>query len=185
MKKISAFFFALCLIFALTGCNSLEATGAEKLRSEFEKHEFLGVTFYLPAEFTQSNIFADEDTGRISYTNQQGMTVQINVNETSFISQYFNKDISNAQSYAQIYYDSYSSENSQENPLETELSSRYDVPYISLCGNIDGIMQFGLMGFYYAGDYCACISVHTENESLFSQNKEDIINLATIATFTH
>ncbi len=182
MKKFSVILFVLCLIFTLTACNP-SANSAGALRKDLEKHEFLGVTFYLPAEFTQSNIFADTDTGRISYTNPQGLTVLINVHETAFISQNFDQNISDAQSYAQVYYDSYRAENSEETPLAVEQASKFDVPYLRLSGNIDGVVQFAIMGFYCDGAYCACISVYTENESLFNENAENMINFATIATF--
>ena len=155
MKKFSVILFVLCLIFTLTACdpsaiaNEPSHNGsAGALRKDLEKHEFLGVTFYLPAEFTQSNIFADTDTGRISYTNPQGLTVLINVHETAFISQNFDQNISDAQSYAQVYYDSYRAENSEETPLAVEQASKFDVPYLRLSGNIDGVVQFAIMGFY-------------------------------------
>jgi hypothetical protein len=198
MKKLLVITLVLCFVLALVACHSSRNTenapadggnaqinAAENLRDELKKHEFLGVTFYLPSEFTQSNIFADTDTGRISFTNPQGITVMVNVNEASYIQQYFDKEISDAQSYAQVYYDSYSTETSDEDPPEVKLSSQYSVPYIRLCGNMDGTAQFGFMGYYYSGAYCACVAVYVENESAFDQNEKDMLNFATIATFSH
>ena len=69
MKRFLALFLVFCFIFTFAACNASEgasdssqnqdseADSLKKLRKQLEKHEFLGVTFYLPSDFTQSNIF--------------------------------------------------------------------------------------------------------------------------------
>ena len=187
MNKVLACFLALCMVLTLNACSisqneSKDLPDAVKdLRSDYEKYEFLGVNFYLPSQFSQSNIFADTDTGRITYTDAQGITVFINVSETSYIEQYYNGNLSDAQSYAQVYYDA----NRESGTLETELSSQYDVPYIRVCGEDNGITQYGFMGFYQSGSYCATVSVYTEDENIFADNEEKMLNYCTIASFKH
>lgn len=141
-------------------------------------------TFYLPPEFSQSNIFADADTGRITFTDSQGIEVLIRINETSFLSRYYEKDISNAQDYAQIYSDSQKDTIQETDQIKLELSNQYDVPYIILCGTISAITQYGTMGFYSAGAYCATIAVYTENADIFNTQKADMLHYATVAVFT-
>ncbi|MBQ8732071.1 MAG: hypothetical protein IJY82_04500 [Oscillospiraceae bacterium] len=191
MKKIIALALGFCLIFSLSSCGILavfqgqvQPGSADALRKDMEKYEFLGVTFYLPREYTQSNIFADADTGRISYTDPQGITFIINVSETSFVSQYYKTDILSARDYSQAYIDYYQADASREGITVTPLSDRHGIPCLRQAGNMDATTQYGVVGFYCSGSYCATITIYTDNQALFDQQEEDLANLATIATFS-
>ena len=191
MKRYLALLLVFCFIFTFAACNASEgasdssqnqdseADSLEKVRKQLEKHEFLGVTFYLPSDFTQSNIFADVDTGRLTYTNDQGITVLINISEASFIEQYYDADIPDAKAYAQVYFD----DDKAVEAFQTTMSEKFDVPYICRTGVENSVSQYGFMGFYQAGNYFATVSVYTEDEAVFKQNEEAMIHYATIASF--
>lgn len=197
MKRFFVCLLVLCFVLFLNACassksvdestienNKPQANPADELRNTLKAHTFHGVTFYLPEGFTQSNIFADSNKGRITFTDSLGINVLVNVTEASYVSQYYGQEVFDSQSYAQVYYDTYSDEISDDNALEVKLANQYDVPYIRLCGNVDGAEQFGVMGYYYSGSYCACISVYTDDQELWSQHESDMLNFATIATFS-
>lgn len=191
MKKIIALVLGFYLIFSLSSCGILavfqgqaQPGSADALRKDMEKYEFLGVTFYLPREYTQSNIFADTDTGRITYTDPQGITFIVNVSETSFVSQYYDTDILSARDYAQAYADYYEADASQEGATVTSLSDQHGVPCLRQVGNMDTTTQYGIVGFYCSGSYCATVTLYTDNKTLFDQQEDDLTNLATIATFS-
>lgn len=183
MKKTGAFLLVFCLLFSLAACQPAQNTDGDvaQLRDNWKEHEFLGVTFYLPDDFTQSNIFADTDTGRIEFTDAKGIRVLINVHETAYINQYYKVTVSDAQSYAQVYYDSHTADYPT---IDVALSSKHGVPVLRLCGEADGAAQYGLMGFYYADAYCACIALTAQDQDLFTQKQEMMTNAATVATFT-
>ena len=192
MKRFLALFLVFCFIFTFAACNASggvsdlsqnqdaeRSDSLKKLRKQLEKHEFLGVTFYLPSDFTQSNIFADVDTGRVTYTNDLGITVLINISEASFIKRYFGTDVQDAKAYAQVYFD----DQKTDEAFQTTMSEKFDVPYIYRTAVENSVSQYGFMGFYHAGNYFATVSVYTEDEAIFNQNEEAMIHYATIASF--
>ena len=178
MKKIAYISFILCVCLVLSACSSFQNLFGTNPRSGLTEHEFHGVTFYLPAEFSQSNIFADSNKGRIQFTNSAGIEVMVSVNEASYIAQYFDAEVVDAQGYAQIYADSYKAES-----IPATLSSKQNTPYITLRANNEGITQYGVLGFYYSNGYCACISAYTDSESIFNQNEGAMIDYVTLAAF--
>ena len=192
MKRFLALFLVFCFIFTFAACNASggvsdlsqnqdaeRSDSLKKLRKQLEKHEFLGVTFYLPSDFTQSNIFADVDTGRVTYTNDLGITVLINISEASFIEQYFGTDVQDAKAYAQVYFD----DQKTDEAFQTTMSEKFDVPYIYQTAVENSVSRYGFMGFYHAGNYFATVSVYTEDKAIFNQNEEAMTHYATIASF--